>query len=336
MTRSKRTKSAISAVLHPLAVAAAYYLAGGLGLIRSVDINGAALTPIWPPTGVALGALLYLGLRVWPGIALGSVLVAATLRSEGSPAFTVAIVAGNTLAPVCSFLMLRRAGFRMELDRLRDGILLVFLGALTGMIISASVGTATLVLQGGVPGDDLWPVLAGWWSGNAMGVLVVTPLLLALRSIRMPRFTDRWVEASTLLVVAVAVSLMATRSTLSMLYMVFPLLIWAALRFQLAGSAPCAFLVSSLAVLAGAQGVGPFAGHTTLQVMVNLTVLNGCVTLTALLLAAVVTEQSNIRRTIERACDELADVVDQLTQNARTSRPDDEPDGLLPQRPRHH
>ncbi|WP_406015948.1 MASE1 domain-containing protein [Streptomyces sp. NBC_00984] len=329
MIRSERTIRTAVAVLRVLAVAAAYYAAGGLGLVREVSVHGAVVTPLWPPTGIALGALLYLGLGAWPGIALGSLLVVATLSGSVTPS-TFAVVAGNTVAPVCSYLILRRAGFRRELDRLRDGVMLVFLGALAGMVISATVGTGMLLLDGKLPLSGFWPVWAAWWSGDAMGVLVVTPLLLVLRRLRMPRTTDRWIEASALLIVSVAVSLVATRSSLAMLYLVFPLVVWAALRFRLAGSAPCALLVSVLAAIAGTQGVGPFEGHTILHVMVNLTVLNGCVALIALLLAALVTEQSNIRHRIERACEELAEVVDHLAPGRAAAwppRPEDELDG---------
>ncbi|MFJ1613501.1 MULTISPECIES: MASE1 domain-containing protein [unclassified Streptomyces] len=328
---SERTIRAVSAALPVLAVAAVYYLAGGLGLIRGVYVQGAVVTPLWPPTGIALGALIYLGPRAWPGIALGSLFVIVTL-SDSVSLLTAVVVAGNTLAPVCSYLILRKAGFRRELDRLRDGVVLVFLGALGGMAISATVGTCMLVVDDHLPLSGFWPVWTAWWSGDAMGVLVVTPLLLVLRRVRMPRATDRWIEASALAVASVAVSLVATRTSLAMIYLVFPLIIWAALRFQLAGSAPCAFLVSVLAVVAGTQGVGPFEGHTILHVMVNLAVFNGSVALTALLLAAVVTEQSNIRRRIQRACEELADVVDRLTPRRTPGswppRPEDELDGL--------
>ncbi|MCX5112940.1 MASE1 domain-containing protein [Streptomyces sp. NBC_00378] len=329
MIRSERTRRAAAAALRVLAVTAAYYAAGGLGLIREVSVHGAVVTPLWPPTGIALGALIHLGLSAWPGIALGSLLVVATLSGSVTPS-TFAVVAGSTAAPLCSYLILRRAGFRKELDRLRDGVMLVFLGALAGMVISATVGTGMLALNGKLPLSGFWPVWAAWWSGDAMGVLVVTPVLLVLHRLRMPRTTDRWIEASALLIVAVTVSLVATRSSLSVLYLVFPVLIWAALRFQLAGSAPCALLVSVLAAIAGTEGVGPFAGRTILHVMIDLTVLNGCVALTALLLAAVVTEQSNIRQRIERACEELAEVVDHLAPGRAAAawppRTEDEPD----------
>lgn len=297
--------------LRILAVAGAYYAAADLGLLRQVTVHGSVVTPLWPPTGIALGALLVMGLRVWPGIALGSLLVIATLNGSVS-ASTALVVAGNTLAPVCAFLLLRSVGFRPELARLRDGVVLVFLGAMAGMAISASTGTLVLLADGKLPASGFWPVWAAWWAGDVMGVLVVTPLLLVVRRLRMPRLTDRWMEGTALLVVAVPATLLATRSSLSMLYLVFPILVWAALRFQLAGSAPCALLISVLAVVAGTDRVGPFMDHTMLEVMVNLTVLNGAVALTALLLAALVAEQQTVRHRIEHACEELADLVDQL------------------------
>lgn len=308
---SEKNRRRAMTLLRILAVAGAYYAAADLGLLRQVTVHGAVVTPLWPPTGIALGALLSMGLRVWPGIALGSLLVIATLNGSVS-ASTALVVAGNTLAPVCAFLLLRSAGFRPELARLRDGVVLVFLGAMTGMAISASTGTAVLLADGKLPASGFWPVWAAWWAGDVMGVLVITPLLLVLRRLRMPRLTDRWVEGTALLVVAVPGTLLATRSSLSMLYLVFPILIWAALRFQLPGSAPCALLISVLAVVAGTDRVGPFVGHTMLEIMVNLTVLNGAVALTALLLAALVAEQQTVRHRIERACEELADLVDQL------------------------
>ncbi|CAM5283310.1 hypothetical protein SVIOM74S_08006 [Streptomyces violarus] len=114
--------------------------------------------------------------------------------------------------------------------------------------------------------------------------------MLVLSRVRRPRLSDRWPEACLLAVVVVLAGTFSTRSSLSMIYLVFPVIIWAALRFQLPGSAPCALVVSVLAITAGTDALGPFAGHTLMEIMANLTVLNGCVALTALLLGAIVAE----------------------------------------------
>lgn len=144
---------------------------------------------------------------------------------------------------------------------------------------------------------------------------------------RWPRLSDRWPEACLLAVVVVMAGFFSTRSSLSMIYLVFPVIIWAALRFQLPGSAPCALVVSVLAITAGTDGLGPFAGHTLMEIMANLTVLNGCVALTALLLGAIVAEHQNIRRETEHAVVELEALVEQLAPppGPSSARYDDDP-----------
>ncbi|MEU2153699.1 MASE1 domain-containing protein [Streptomyces sp. NPDC019396] len=296
------------AVLWILAVAAVYYGSAELGLLQQL-VRG-QVTPLWPPTGLALAALLLLGLRVWPGIALGAFL--ANVSIGPSPLAVLVIVAGNTLAPVVAYLLLRRAGFRSELDRLRDGLLLVFLGALTGMLISSTVGSSVLMLSGAVTPGAFWPTWSVWWTGDAMGVLVVTPFLLVLRRLRWPvrARPARWVEAVALTLCAIAATLLATQSrSSSLLFLVFPVLIWAAFRFQLAGAAPCALGVSTLAILAATRQAGPFADQDLFASMVTLQAFNGSTALVALLLAAVIAERNETHEEIKRVCRRLEEMV---------------------------
>ncbi|MFF4318198.1 MASE1 domain-containing protein [Streptomyces sp. NPDC001568] len=317
MMRTEGLRRPFLAVVRILAVAAAYFAGARIGLLQQVVIEGAVVTPLWPPTGIALACLLWQGLRVWPGIALGAFLVIRSLGSE-DPVGLV-IVAGNTLAPVCAALMLRRAGFRRDLDRLRDGVALVFLGGLAPMLISATVGAWLLVFTHSLPDSGFWTVWWTWWAGDAMGVLVLTPLLLVAHKVHVSQDPYRWAEAAALMIGALAITLLATRSSLALLFLVFPLLIWAALRFQLAGSAPVMLLVSVMANAAAIARTGPFADHTFVEGMVNLQALNGCAALTSLLLSALVTEQNTIRLRIEQACLDLAEVVDQLASGKGAS-----------------
>ncbi|MCX5195488.1 MASE1 domain-containing protein [Streptomyces sp. NBC_00249] len=310
MVRTVEWRRQAEALVRILAVAVAYYATGRLGLLQQVAIHEAVITPLWPPTGIAVAALLRMGPGIWPGITLGTYF--AIERISTFQAADIAILAGNTLAPLCAYALLRQAGFRPALDRLRDGLLLVFLGGLLPMLISATAGTWTLVLTGDLPTARFWSAWAAWWAGDAMGVLLVTPLLLALRRPRLPVDPYRVLEAVALLGTTAVVTVLATRSSLSLLFLVFPLLIWAAVRFQLAGSAPCALLVSVLSISAATDRAGPFARHTLFEVMVNLQALNGAAALTALLLSALVTEQNNIRLSIEQVCEDLAEVVARL------------------------
>lgn len=295
-----------------LVVAGAYYGSAQLGLLQ--ELVRAQVTPLWPPTGIALTALLLCGRRVWPGIALGAFLVNVSLGP--SLPVVLAIVAGNTLGPVLAWHLLRRVGFHVRMDRLRDAVALVCLGALTGMLVSSTIGSGVLVLSGALTTAEFWQTWAVWWTGDAMGVLVITPVLLLLSTLRLPpqgRITPlRCAEAALLAACTLAVTYLAVSSTMNLLFLVSPCLIWAAFRFERAGAAPCALLVSTIAIVAAAEGSGPFAPHDLFTNMVTLQAFNGITALTALLLAAVVTERRTTHREIERIVAQLTEAVSQL------------------------
>nr|WP_223831173.1 MASE1 domain-containing protein [Streptomyces venezuelae] len=293
-----------------LAVTVCYYVAGRLGLLGRLVVEGAVVTPIWPPTGVAVAALLLLGARVWPGIALGSILVIASLTTPGPT--TVVTVVSNTVAPLCAFLLLRRAGFRRDMARLRDGLSLVFLGGFGAMLISATAGAGLQVAKGSLDKSEFWLVWLAWWVGDTMGVLLVAPLLLVLAQPAGRFRLRRWKEAVFLGLTTLVLMPMAVLSQMSMLFLVFPLLIWAALRFQLAGSMLCALFASVLTTFEATSGRGAFLHLTDVEIMTKLQAFNGSAALTALLLASVITEQHATRRSVRRACQELAEVLEHL------------------------
>ncbi|MEE1770948.1 MASE1 domain-containing protein [Streptomyces sp. JV185] len=304
---SARLRQQTAKLLTVLAVAACYYATARLGLLQQL-VRG-QVTPLWPPTGIALAALLVFGPRIWPGIALGALAVNIMIGPSVLPVLAIAV--GNTVAPLCSYWLLRRSDFRNELDRLRDALALVFLGALAGMLISATVGTGTLVLADAIPAEEFWRTWSVWWTGDAMGVMVVTPFLLVVRRFRRPSGIGpvRWAEAVALGVCTLAVTLLATEARASLLFLVSPFLIWAAFRFGRAGAACCALGVSTLAILAAGRMAGPFAHHDLLTNMVTLQAFNGSTALTALLLAAVITERNSTYREIRRLCTQLSEKV---------------------------
>jgi integral membrane sensor domain MASE1 len=308
---TQRVRRFAGDVLLILAVAAAYFGAGRLGLLRGLSVEGVVVSPLWPSTGVAVACLLVFGLRVWPGIALGVLFVVMSLAPL-DPAVAVTVF-GNTAAPVCGYLMLRRVGFRTDLGRLRDGLALVFLAALSATLISATIGVGPLVLTGELTVQGFWRVWPAWWVGDAMGVLIVTPLLLVLTEARWPPRLSNWKEGVALTAAAAVIVPVATLSPVSVLFLVYPLLIWAALRFQLAGSMLCALAACVMATVAATDRSGPFEGMSSMAVMLKLQAFNGSMALTALLLSALITEQRNTRRSVEQACLELAEVLEHLT-----------------------
>ncbi|MET7614367.1 MASE1 domain-containing protein [Streptomyces seoulensis] len=312
-----------------LAVAVCYFAAGRLGLLCKLTVDGAVVTPIWPPTGVAVAALLILGVRYWPGVTIGAYLIVLSLDTP--VLYSLGYMVGNTLAPVVAVVLLRRAGFRTDLGRLRDGLALVFC-ALSAMLISSTVGVVLLVVTDRMPGHAFWTVWLAWWVGDAMGVLLVTPLLLMLSHARGLRPTPRRWETGTLAVAVVGIVPFAVYSHYSLLFLVYPLIIWGALRFELVGSMICALATSVLAALAANSEAGGFRGLSRVEIMAKLQGFNGTMALTALLLSAVIAEQRHTRRSVQRACEELVEVLEHLTAGeAPPPRPSlEDADPLLP------
>ncbi|MEV4937294.1 MASE1 domain-containing protein [Streptomyces zaomyceticus] len=306
----RQYRSSSEAALMSLAVAVCYYVAGRLGLMGRLVVEGVVFTPIWPPTGVAVAALLLLGARVWPGIALGSFLVIASLTTPGPT--TVVTVVSNTVAPLCAVLLLRRAGFRHDMARLRDGLSLVFLGGFGAMMISATAGVGLQVAKSSLDKSEFWPVWLAWWVGDTMGVLLVAPLVLVLAGSAGRFRLRRWKEAAFLGLTTLILLPMLVLNSMSMLFLVFPLLVWAALRFQLAGSMLCALFASVLATFEATSARGAFLHLTDVEIMAKLQAFNCSAALTALLLASVITEQRATRRSVRRACQELAEVLEHL------------------------
>jgi integral membrane sensor domain MASE1 len=301
---SRRPRRYLVVGVQALVVAVAYYLAAKIGL--GFAVVGDQVTPLWPATGAALAGLLLFGPRCWPGITAAAFLTNAAL----GPTFpaVVAISAGNTLAPVCAYFLLTRAGFHNDLRRLKDVVALIFLGAFAGMLVSATIGAGTLAVAG-TPGD-FWTAWSVWWTGDAMGVLVVAPVFLVIATTQVNRVPlARWVEAAALLAGLAVVAVVVTRVSGHLLFLVFPMLIWAALRFRQKGAAPSTLIVSIAAVVAAAARQGPFDGMALLPTMITLQAFNGSAALTALLLAAITDERDEAQRSLQRAVTQISDAV---------------------------
>jgi signal transduction histidine kinase len=265
-------------------VAVAYWLAARLSL--SLALVHGQVTPVWPPTGIALVAFLLIGRRAWPAIALAA--FAVNLPLGPSPVGAAVIALGNTLSPLVSVELLRRVGFHSKLDRLRDAIDIIIIAALAGMTISATVGSSVLLQAGTISGSQFWPTWAVWWAGDAMGVLLVAPLLLSVlaRPTALALTQRRALELAGLLATTGIVTYVLFQNRLRLEYLVLPLIMTTAWRFHLRGAAPAALIASGVAIWSATNGTGPFADQTLFEKMVTLQVFNVSVALAAFLLAS--------------------------------------------------
>lgn len=309
MLQTARQHPAITLGLPFVLTAAAYWLSGLAGLELAL-VRG-QVSPIWPASGVALFCLMWFGWRAVPGILAGALLV--NIAFGPSVAAVLMIMVGNTAAPVVAWLLLRWVGFRPELHRTTDAAALLGLGGLVGMTISATIGTTSLALFDGVA--EFWPTWTVWWAGDAMGVLIVAPVLLLVNAGKPPWAGSRarWAEGIVVLAFAVAITVLGVATPIDILFPCFVPLVWAAVRLQQFGAAPCALVISLITTLAAAENSGPFAGYDLVRTMIVLQAFNGSVALIALLLSAAVNERNQAQAAVEETCGVLADAVDKLS-----------------------
>src|SRR5512143_1505375 len=162
-------------LLQVMLLAVIYHLAVRLGLKTAyVQIN---TSPVWPPTGIALAALLIFGYRFWPGISVG--VLAGSLLTGANPGVALGITVGNTLEALAGVFLLRRIlGFHNAIDRVRDVVGLAAVSVFS-TAVSATIGTATLLLAGLAHWQGIGALWSTWWIGDLLGALVVAPVLLA-------------------------------------------------------------------------------------------------------------------------------------------------------------
>ena len=289
-------------------VATVYVLAARAGLTLDAVSGFASL--VWAPTGIALAAVLLAGGRIWPGVFIGA-LVANVIT--GAPVLAAAgIAAGNTLEAVVGAYALRRVpGFRLELDSLRDVFALIVLAALLSTMISATIGVASLYFAGLTPQANVAVTWRTWWTGDAIGAILVAPLILVWAAPpRTPLLSRRLGEAAILVLGLLVASLIVLTLSvswgggpLSHAYVFFPLLMWAAIRFGQRGAVTATVLVSAIAMAATVLGRGPFIQPTLHGSLLALQTFMGITGATFLVLGASISERERSREQLRAARD---------------------------------
>ncbi len=259
-------ESAVLLVARILLLATAYFAGGKLGL--SMPYVDSSITLFWPPSGIALAALLVWRLTCWPGIFLGALAINLTVGDLTLPV-ALGISLGNIVGPVLGALLLKRTiGFRNSFMRGRD-VKAFLLAGPSSMLLSASIGVFALYTGGKLPDDLISQAWLGWWFGDTVGVLVFTPLLLFFRTYQMtPKFHFPQIKLEFILAMGGCVSLAwlvfggipeIGQLKLSLAFLVFPPLIWIGLRFNALGAFIAVMAITSIAVIGTAKGLGPFS-----------------------------------------------------------------------------
>lgn len=307
-------------------LALAYYAAARVGLM--LQLPGTNASPFWPPAGIALAAMLFFGVRLWPGISIGAFFANfLTLPPTTGLIASLGIAIGSTLEQVAAGLWMRRiVGNRIAFHHARD-VFGLAAAAFVSSAIASSIGATSLWSTGIVASGIYKTVWFTWWTGDAAGMLVLAPVFYCwLVEPRWRYGKERLVEFFALLVATAAIAELLfggwikTELITSLPYLVVPTLLWSAFRFGSRETATAAAVSSMVATVRTWQHMdeirsgqiasatfAPFAGHTLTpnQSLLLLQIFVSALSLTAVTLAAAIGERKQFQ-------DELTDAEKQL------------------------
>ena len=277
-------------------VIGAYYLAARFGL--ELLYPDGPVAAMWPPVGVGIAALYFYGLRLWPAVVVADLLPGVADYSQ--PLGTVfGQTLGNTVAVVVAAALLRRlTQGRAGLERVVDVLALVAC-AVVAAGVSALFGPTALYLGDVIDRQQLDDSMRRWFLSDVSGALVVTPILLAWAGSQVVRPSRRFLLEG-LAVLAILILLVEVPAQQDVPYVVFPVLIWAALRLGPRGAAAAVLLVASLTIWNTAQNEGPFVRESITEQLLATQLFIAVAALTSLILAAVTAERRRAGEELRR------------------------------------
>jgi diguanylate cyclase (GGDEF)-like protein len=262
----------------------AYLVSGKLGLM--LGFGHPAVTLVWPPAGLALGALLVLGNRAWPAILLAAVLLYAAVL--GPHPAVLLLAAGNTgEGLLAAYLINRFAGGRHALQNPRNTFRFAGIVALTSITVSATIGVLTLTLFGLAPWTDYGAIWLSWTVGNFASSMLVAPLVLLFIQGSKGRWrTRQWLEAIAAFLAVVLIGLVVFCGFLPELgayspeLLCVPVLLWPAFRLGRRAAAVALITLAALAITGTLNGFGPLLRMTPTA---SLTMVLSFMSLTAVM-----------------------------------------------------
>jgi len=310
-----------------LALAVIYILAAHVGQLLSIPPGN--VSAVWIPSGVILVAVLLRGYWIWPGIWLGAFLgnVWAYIDFDSSYNIVRALFSGtlNGFGDVIgtlvgAYLIRRFTGSVYPLASSSHMATFIFYGVLLSSAISATFGVSSLAIANFIDWHAFLYTWATWCIGDAVGILVIAPLLLHLFSGYQYQRVFSWPEFLVYLLVYLAILLTGlnllpfdTAYQLP-LYIALPVLIWSILRLGTSISLFSVLLLGVLAIYSTALGFGPFADYSADISLLQLQLFIATVSITILLLNAVVREREVINQQLVSTHDELEKLVESRTQ----------------------
>ena len=320
-------------VLEFLVLTATYVAAGKLGLSFAPVTD--STTAVWPPAGLALGALLLLGPRVWPAIATGAFIVNLFTLRLVEPSLLMA--AGNTIeALVGWWLVTRFAGGAAAFDRAGTVFRFAVI-ATVAPLIAASIGTAAQAAFNLAQDAEYRLVWLTWWVGDTVGVITIAPLVVMWARPSRKRWTvTRGAEFAAVLAAVVVVSWGVFGNSrfgsqrYPLPFLAVPVLLWPAFRLGGRETVVATVVMSAVAIVGTVNGYGPFANRPPELALLALDLFVGVWTVAMLAVSAEVearestdadlrTLNEHLEERVRRRTEELKRMHDRLADAQRVA-----------------
>ncbi len=285
-------------------LAVLYFVAAKLSL--KLAYLHVSASPVWPPAGIALAAVLLLGYRVWPAIFAGAFLV--NLITAGNLFTSLGIAAGNTLEAVIGAWLIHRFAGGAEVFERAQNVFTFAVAVLVSTLVSPTIGLTSLALAGFADWANYSAIWLTWWLGDATGDFIVAPLLILWYAAP----ARRWDRAALLEVILLFLLLFflgqlvfggwfpVSAQNYPVAFICGPIVIWTAFRFTPRETATGIFILSALAVWGTLRGYGPFATENDNQSLLSLQASTAILIITAMALAAGMAERRRAEAAIEQ------------------------------------
>ena len=277
-------------------LAAVYYLTARASLLLAFP--GTNVSPVWPPSGIGLAAILLMGYRCWPGVFIGAFSAnLAGFTEAGVLSFQLAlgpslsIASGNTLEALTGAWLLGRLARDGALFSRPERAYQFAAAAAAAAAVSALVGTTTLISAGIIDPSSSATIASMWWVGDLSGILIITPFLLSWHARQRLPGSAALLEGLGL-IVALLVLLWwlfdapADASRRVLVFVLLPCIAFCAYRYGIRGVTLVLLVIDGAAVLATIAGKGPFAAAGQQDALFALEIFIGIFSLVGLVLAA--------------------------------------------------
>jgi signal transduction histidine kinase len=288
-------------------LAGLYYGAAQVGY--TLKFTGAVAAIVWLPVGVGISFLYLGGLQLWPGVLLGDLLADQWHQLPVGSAIGQSI--GNVFEVlVAAFLLRRLVRSNRPLESV-GGVCGLIVAIFAGVAVSATIGPLSLRLGDVLTTADLPEVWHTWWLGDTAGALVVLPFALAWwQPLNLSWPPRRIAEGALMLISVVLLSELALRSDRPLSYIVFPALIWAALRFGPRGATLAVAVTAGFTLWKTAHHSGPFVVHSLERSTLSTQLYVAVAALSTMFLAAVVSEREAIAKGLLESRARLVGIAD--------------------------